>query len=181
MADTGFKNATATGEDYNQFANPTYAYADDTNYALETTDGEQQDYYNFTFGIPSGATINGVEVTLKGYADGVVILNGDRAGIKVDLSDNGGTAYGTKINKNFAISAGEITNTYGGATSADAYWGLTLTDTDFSNTNLRVRVEMDILTGGADVWYLNHIQVKVYYTEASGATIRLLASTGVGT
>lgn len=171
-ADTGFKSPTATGEDFNQWTDPTNAFSSNDVYATEVTVTEEQDYYNFTFGVPAGATIDGVEITVEGFCDGTVILNGDRCGIKIDISDDGGTSYGTKINSLFGIDAGEITATYGGATSGDAFWGLTLTDGDFSNTNFRARIELDTLTGGATTFDLDHLQVKVYYTAAAAGGAR---------
>ena len=169
-ADTGYKSPTATGEDYNQWTLPTNAYSSNNNYASETTAGQEQDYYNFGFSIPSGATIDGVEVSLEGQCSGEMIINGDRVDVKVDLSDNGGTSYGTKKIKSFSNFGSDVTQTLGGPTSGNTYWGLTLTDTDFSNVNFRVRIEMDRVTGGATGIFLDHIQVKVYYTEATGGT-----------
>jgi len=169
-ADTGFKSPSATGEDYNLWTSPTDAFSSNDVYATESTAGQEQDYYNFGFSIPAGATINGVEITVEGWCPGSIIIDGDKCDVKVDLSDNGGTTYGTKKTLTYNVDGGEITQTLGGATSGNAYWGLTLIDTDFSNANFRARIEMDILTGGATEFDLDHIQAKVYYTVSDTCT-----------
>ena len=172
MADTGFLTPSATGHaGTNDFTTPENAYASDNSYAVETTNGHDQDYYNFSLGIPAGATDFSVEVTLEGLANGTIVINGDNVAIKVDLSIDGST-YGTKIQRIFAVGTSEQTQTWGGSSTAGdgTYWGLTFTEGGFSDANFRARVEMDRRTGGATGFSLDQIRVKVYYTEAATGT-----------
>lgn len=156
-ADTGFKDATATGDDHNQWTDPTDAYTDNANYAACETPNYLQDYYNFTFGVPSGATINGIEVFLNwssGYNAG--------ADTDVDLSWNGGTNY---TSAKTAVSSGqfptETDTTLGGATDT---WGRSWSDTEFSNTNFRVRLKGTDVSG---MTLVDYIKIKIYYTDAA--------------
>lgn len=65
MADTGFKypstNPTSTG-----WYNPTYDYSDDDSRAMvkDLSARYPSDYGGFSFGIPEGATINGIEAVI---------------------------------------------------------------------------------------------------------------------
>jgi len=63
-SDTELKSPTATGEDYNEWANPTNAYSSDDTYATAQS-GEDQDYYNFDFDIPDSSIIEGIEVQVE--------------------------------------------------------------------------------------------------------------------
>ena len=76
--DTGWKSPTGTGDNYNQWTNPTNAYSSDDNYATAAIAGASkcQDYTNFNFDIPAGATIDGVEISLEWYRDGTGTTSG---------------------------------------------------------------------------------------------------------
>ena len=67
-SDTGWKSPTPTGSESwcNEWTNPTNVYSSDDNYA--TAEGEMldQDYYNFDFNLPSGATPTGMQVKVEG-------------------------------------------------------------------------------------------------------------------
>ena len=60
-----FANATGTGDGWN---NPTNAYADGGTPPATDDDGDKHQYYNFGFGIPSSATIDGIEVSADAWA-----------------------------------------------------------------------------------------------------------------
>ncbi len=156
--DTGLKSPSATGEDHNQWSTPSSAYASNNDYAFEDTLNHKQDYYNFTFGIPSGATINGIEVKLE--AKDQEIATGV---IGVELSHNGGTTYTSSGKDTGTLTGSDAVYTLGGSSDT---WGRSWSDTEFSNTNFRLRVNADTLY----LW-LDHVQAKVYYTTGgSGAT-----------
>lgn len=53
------------GSIYNQWSNPENALLSDNIRATETTVGDREDYYNFTFNIPENATIQGIEVYVE--------------------------------------------------------------------------------------------------------------------
>ena len=159
--DTGYKSPTATGSASNSWTNPTNAYTSDNQYAIEATAGEMQDYYNFGFNVPIGATINGIEVAVEGYAELNFEFNGDAAAVKMQVSNDFGSTYSTAQGISFTTAEGEVTHTYGGATNL---WGLSWASGDFANTDFMIRIEMDRLYGGATAFNADHIQVKVYYT-----------------
>ena len=151
---TGFKDATATGDDHNSWANPTNAFTSDNNDATETLENGKQDYYNFSFVIPDGATINGIEVNLEGANVGF----GNDAVIEVELSWDGGANYTTE-NKQNSFGIVDEVKTYGGATDK---WGRTWTASEINNTNFRLRIEkIDNETED----HVDHIEVKIYYTS----------------
>jgi hypothetical protein len=163
MADTGLKSPSATGEDYNQWSNPTNAYSSNNVYTVSTITNEKQDYYNFTFGITSSATIDGIEVRIEASENfgGTTIVG-------VELSYNGGTNYTSTGYNTGDLTSTDTTYTLGGSTNT---WGRTWTDTELGNTNFRLRINTN--NPGFYNPKVDHIQVIVYYTEATGTNMSL--------
>ncbi len=65
--DTGWKNPTAVATP-NEWSSPTAAYLSDNVRASADDDDDDQGYRNFDFGIPSNATILGIEVSLEAFS-----------------------------------------------------------------------------------------------------------------
>ena len=155
MADTGWKSPTATGGKYDNWENPTNAYASDEDYASrQAITFYKQSYESFDFGIPVGATINGIEVSVEGYD------NETQNPVQyVNVYNNSSVAWATESD-DLEWTAVESIITKGGATSL---WEKDWIASDFSDENFSVYIHSG--GGGQAVAYLNHIQVKVYYTE----------------
>ena len=135
--DTGLKSPTSTGEDYNQWATASNGFASDNAYATEITAAQRQDYYNFTFGIPASAAINGIEVVLEANMTGTGAQTGAIIGA---LSWDGGTTY-TAGKTSLDLVATDATYTLPESGGSTDTWGRTWTDTEFSDANFRVRLE----------------------------------------
>ena len=110
---------------------------------------------NYGFEIPSGATINGIEVRIYAKMSGatasikkVVVIGGEDKGDSQGLSSTN-TAY-----------------LYGGSSALwNAIWG----DTDINSSNFGVKVSCEIDTMmGSTQSMVDVIQIKVYYTESAG-------------
>jgi len=157
-ADSGFKSPTSTGEDHNDWSNPSNGFASDNSRATyqSATDRGDQDYYNFTFGVPAGATIDGIELSVEGKTSFSTLVP------EFELSWDGGATY-TTTGYSLSWTATESTQSVGGATDK---WGRTWSDTELSDTNFRVRIDTRNL--GSFVYQLDHIQAKVYYTASGG-------------
>jgi len=153
--DVGLKSPTAYDDDYDAWSNPHEALSSNDDYAGAMRNGEMNDWYNFNFGVPEGASIDGIAVNIEGCSLGIA------SSVKeVELSWDGGGSY-TSENKQNTFGTTDSTETYGGSTDK---WGRTWDDDEFSNVNFRVRVERisaPIVSG------IDHIQVNVYYTEAA--------------
>lgn len=148
MPDTGFKSPTDW--DVEVWTSPSNVFSSNDSYA--ESGGGQQPYKDFSFVIPSGREIVGIEVAIEGHGTGL-----SAATLKTSLSWDGGTTYTSEKSAIFDVG-GDVTQTYGG--SADL-WGRTWADTEFSDANFRLRSRRNPLTSdGIDV---DHIQVKVYY------------------
>jgi hypothetical protein len=157
---TGLYSPSGTGGVYNEWTNPTNAYADDSNYATaQINSNYKQDYYNFGLPtIPSTATILGIEVVVKAKNNSGV----DRA-LSVAISKDLAAHVSTWENQNFGAT--DETKIYGSSTDT---WGLTgWTPSSFTNANFAVV----IWTGASstDTFSVNHIQVRVYYRDESNA------------
>ena len=159
-ADTGYHSPSATGETYDEWINPTNVYSSDNSDALQNVDTYMQDYYNFNFGVPEGATIDGIEVSIEGESN----YAGANDKIEIELSWDSGNTY-TNENKQLTYNTGsdEYQNTGG----SEDTWGRTWSDTEFSNENFRLRME---LISAYTFMRVDHIQVKVYYIEAGDET-----------
>lgn len=131
---------------------------------------------SFGFAIPSGATINGVEVIFEGFTS----LSGGSYGSTYSVKlVKGGTISGTDKSTGQLLGGySDVTVTYGGPSDL---WGLTLTDTDVNDSTFGV-VFSEILFAekmGA-TGYCDSISIKIYYTVGGGggwtdATSLLLA------
>jgi hypothetical protein len=156
--DTGFKNPSTTGTPYNDLVNPTNAYVADGvyathNYATNNRLYDYQTYKTFGFSIPTGATIDGIEVQVKGYCS----LADNFARIEL-FGASGGT--GNQLSQHLPSSNGIVT--IGGATEL---WGLTWTLNDLTDAHFGVDLQ-GFVGNHTDTIYIDNIQVKVYYTEA---------------
>jgi hypothetical protein len=172
-SDTGFKAPTVTGTTVNTWTNPSNAYASDDVRATALGNrlgNKLQDYSGFDFsGIPAGATIDGIEVTVEAQG------NATSASFPVvDLSWNGGSSWtSTKSGSTFP-SGTDATDTLGGA--ADT-WGRTWSTSELASGTFMFR--MYAAGGSSRDTLVDAIQVKVYYTASAGPTVSTNAATSV--
>lgn len=160
MADTGWKSPSAEGEDHNDWTNGDNAYTSDNNRAVEATDTHANDWYNFAFGIPGGATIDGIEVQCEAQSGNVITT----AVVGIELSWDGGTNYTTDGKQQTWVGTSDSDYNSGGA--ADDWGKADWSDTHFSDANFRIRLTLDSHGAFADA-NLDHLEVKVYYTAVT--------------
>jgi len=152
-ADTGFKSPTSAGLKFNTWDNPANAYTDDSNYASKSSGASfyEQSYEGFGFEIPTGSTIDGIEIQVKGYVSADTSLTA--------------SVYNKTVNqwtaKNIVFTASEEVKTFGDATYL---WSRIWTLDDLSDANFSCSIKTTTKTLGY-TWYINNIQAKVYYTE----------------
>ena len=163
--DASFISPTAqvadTGGDGNGFElNPTNAFSDGSGYASNMNGaGDRHRFYNYNFSIPSGATINGIEVRLDWWLDSTYGNNS----MSVELSWNGGTNWTSVQTSSVETTSDTNNKILGGSTNN---WGRTWSFSNFSNANFRVRVTSNSNYSTRD-FYLDWVPVKVYYTIPS--------------
>ncbi len=177
MADTGLvlcgtgANISGSGTDWSNPSNIT----SESNYADATLqkDGGLSDYLratNFSFSLPSGATIDGVEVqihkageTVSQYDEYVYLVEG---GSIISGSEN-------KAQSTSWVESTPATSTYGGSSDT---WNCSLSDTIVNSSTFGVQIMAEHQGGLANRWARVYwIKVKVYYTEG-GTTYQTLAS-----
>lgn len=139
------------------FVNNTPAFNKDAAFAGT---GDAQLYYGFGFLIPTGATIQGVEVKLDAW---VKTPPGGDACFEVGLSWNGGDTY-TSGQKTDMLTSTENTYTLGGSTDC---WGRDWDPSEFSDENFRVKILAFTADTSANNLRLDFIAVKIYYTQGS--------------
>ncbi len=151
LTETDWKNPSATGDDYNQWNDPTNAFTSDDAYSSEDTQGDRQDWYNFNFNVPNGATIDGIHVNVEATATVNV-------GAGIAISWNGGIDYTSE--KSDTWSTPEENKTFGGPSDT---WGRTWSSDDFKDSNFRIRLSRSSHNPGT---FLNvdYIEIKVYFT-----------------
>jgi subtilisin family serine protease len=172
--DTGLKapaaNAAVTlgSGDNNGFqTNPGNAYTSNNAHAVDTDSGastssaytdagkDRHLFYNYSFGLPSGATVLGIEVRLEAKVDNT---SGAPA-MYVQLSWDGGGSW-TAAKATATLKKSDTVYTLG---SASDLWGRPAwTDLDFSNTSFRVRVT-NVATNTSRDFSLDQIAVRVTY------------------
>lgn len=184
---------TSAGDNNGFQSSPTNAYANDGSFAVDTnsgsntgtsctgTDKDKHRYYNYGFSLPSGATINGIEMNLVAKADST----SGTPKMCVQLSWDGGTTWTTAKTTN-NLTTGSTSYTLGG--SADT-WGRTWNDAELTDSNFRVRV-INVASNTSRDFSLDYAGIKVYYNGISSAsndqapfdygvpTINVLGNTG---
>ena len=172
-SNTGFKapaaNAavtTSSGDNNGFQTTPGNAYASDNVYAVDTNSGtttssnytdsgkDRHQFYNYTFGLPSGATILGITVQLKAKVDST----SGSPKMYVELSPDGGATWST-AKSTATLATTDTVYTLGGVSDL---WGRTWTDTQLSNANFRVRIT-NVATNTSRDFSLDQIAVQVTY------------------
>ncbi len=140
------------------------AYAVDTNSGNGTgtnctgTDKDKHRYYAYGLALPSGASINGVEVKLVARVDST----SNAPKMCVQLSWDGGTTWTTaQSTPTLATSA----TTYILGSSTDT-WGRAWSDSEFSDSNFRVRI-VNVASSTSRDFSLDYVGVKVHYNGLS--------------
>lgn len=165
MADTGAKVLTAVVDDGTPYWSGVTVgnlNADDGNYASTSTNATFI-IGSFDFGVPAGATINGIKVDVTGSnATGSYTVN-----YSVQLSGDGGSTASDTYSDTFT-SATDATDTLGGATDLwDTVSGYTWTASSFSNANFLLALAR---TGGTFGLRIDLVTVTVYYTATTTTT-----------
>lgn len=167
-ADTGFNAPTtySNGTGGNGWTSPENGLVSDNQYATAGSSNRWVTYAGFTFaGIPSNATITGIEVSVEGKTSG--------RQLETDLSwDNGFhyTSSGTGAVKTTSLTSSEHVVSLG---SSSDVWGTSHTwvPSNFSgtpNSSFRVRFTS---TGGGSSISVDQIRVKVYFTVPNTAPV----------
>ena len=158
--DTGFLNPSAqaadTGGNGDGFeADPTYAFADDSLYALNVNGpGDRHRYYDYSVSIPPGCSIKGIEARLDWWLESTA----GTSSMSIELSWGSGTFW-TEAKTDSTQTTSEHTAVLGGSTDT---WGRTWTSAELTNPYFRVRVTSNSDQSSTD-FYLDWVPVKVYY------------------
>jgi hypothetical protein len=164
-------NAAETGGDNNGYeSNPNRAYTSDNNYAVDNNSGsntgtsclgadkDKHRYSDYNLNIPSGYTINGIEVRLEAKVDSTT----GSPKICTQLSWDGGNSWTTAKTTN-QLTSNDATYTLGGSSDT---WGHTWTTSELNNANFKVRL-IDIASNISRDFSLDQIAVRIYGTGPS--------------
>lgn len=144
------------------WSNPGNATADDTNYATVTisrfsTPSNYIKATNFGFNIPSGATIDGITVSIRRWKS---LGSGQLRDSSIRIV-KGGTITGDNNSPNSTLGSTEETITVGGSTDL---WGTTWSASDINATNFGVAYALEQQANNA-IGALDWITITVDYTE----------------
>jgi hypothetical protein len=188
-SDTGFDpvgtGANNTGAGTVSWTNPTNITSSDDSWAYANTGpigspfSTTSQYLfatNFGFAIPTGATIDGIEVSIERFrfttATGSVTDNTVSLIIAGTVSgDNkAGEAGGWNQGSSTVDSGGnEVEAIFGDSSDL---WGLSLTPADINNSNFGVALRVNLAASVGSAPYgaranVDHVKIKVYYTEST--------------
>lgn len=166
--DTGLKSPT-TAVSPNDWNDPLNAVSSNDLYAVgqDDTSGSPQDdqgYGSFVFGVPLGATINGIEVRVEAKGE-----KANECKLNADITSKSGVDSQSQT-----ITSTTTDNVYVFGGSADLWspnspWA----STDFADGTFKLEFEVDDISGdscndsGSEDVLIDHVQVMVYYTEAA--------------
>jgi len=148
-----WSNATNVGASDNTYATAFHLAGGTTQYLKAT---------NFGFSIPSGATIDGIEVTIE-----AATYAGSTRDSTVSLV-KGGTISGSNLGTNTSWTTSDSIRTYGGPSQL---WGLSWTDTDINASTFGVAYS-SVMAGGKSGGgnRCDAMTITVYYTASGGGT-----------
>jgi hypothetical protein len=181
MADTGFLTSgtiASGGSGPTAWTNPNNASTSNNSYASQSiftpsfANTATLTFTNFGAAVPSGATIDGIEITIE--------RNAATAGRIKDLQVQlvkGGTASGTdKADTSTTYGTTDSTITYGGASDL---WGNTLTQSDVNATNFGIVFRATTNSSTITSCNVDAIRLKIYYTASGGTTVSVTNGTVV--
>ena len=158
---------TAGSGDNNGFeTNPGNAYTSNNAYAVDKNSGtttssspadagkDRHLFFNYSFGVPTGATVLGIEVRLEAKVDNT---SGSPMMV-VQLSPDGGATW-TAARATAKLTKADAFYTLG--TASDT-WGRTWTAAELSNTAFRVRIT-DVAAATNRTFSLDQVAVRVSY------------------
>lgn len=167
-ANSGVKTAGSSADDggtFGPWTTMTLTTISDNTYAVSGTVSVGNvssvlRLYNFTSGVPTGATILGVEVAVeskKTVISGTPIFSG-RVGLSIDGTNVSGTS---KTLSAAEVTTSDSTTTKGGSTDT---WGNTFTASDLAASNFSLLFWFIVTGSGSETWSIDYVTVKVYYT-----------------
>lgn len=176
-ADTGWLDPSST-TGTSGWNNPSNAFTSNNSDATITgtsfgngfTSGDLE-MASFSPGIPAGSTIDGIEVGVECLDNGFI---GSWDISKAKLATSGTEVGNDKGGPAFADPEAYVD--FGGTTDT---WGYTWTVSEANNIGFVMQATNNtgFTSGTPDV---DHIRIKIHYTEGSGTTLHLLPLLGVG-
>ena len=167
MADTGFKTTgnVVSSAWTTPITTTRINTSDDSRALARGTAPQSSTVNNFAFGVPAGATIDGIEAVAE-----MSVSNASYgAQIDVYLSWNNGANWSAAKSDTSGTTV-DADKTLGGA--ADL-WGHSWVDSELADGTFLVQI--DGRTNGAGIdCRLDFFRIKVYYTEAGGNTGSML-------
>lgn len=171
MAVTDWKSPGTTANDTSMgtvaWSNTENIKVDDSNYSTVTTTypeiSNRLTATNFGFSIPAEATINGIIVENKSKDS----LNGLNSWDEVKLI-KGGVVSGTN-HRPLIDGTNEV---YAETGSSSDLWGISLTPSDINSSDFGVGFyEQPGSTDNPRTISVNHVRMRVYYTESTTPTV----------
>lgn len=155
-ADTGWNDPAGYNGLSMDYSNPTNVYSSNNNYATYTW-GESVytnigHWITFSPGVPTGATIDGIEVSIEDYCSA-----NEFSSAYVNIYTGG-----WRTQKALTIKTSEATTTYG---SSSDTWGFTEISVSDANA-IGVKVELTNNSKATPTHYIDNIRVRIYYTAA---------------
>lgn len=169
---TEWRSPTATGEvtfastPSTQWTNPTNAYAEDGSFAT-SADSKYQAYYDFGFSIPTGSSIMGIEIRLKGYSDPDPTTNAKFSISMTKLAGvNSGSTEWTDANGSATTSLLTNTNAVYTLGGNGSLFSTTWNEGEVEATSFGLIVRGTASSTPVDTeYFLDSVEVRVFYNE----------------
>lgn len=150
--------ASITGDGNVAWSSASNITASDDSWVTATLGGSQRTkrlHIQFAFNIPSGATIDGIELSIERHGS-----SSDVRDYAIQLSKTGGIAVGDNKASASAWPTSDGTATYGGASDL---WGTTWTPAEINDVNFGVLAQAKSTSGTVSA-RVDFAEMTVYYT-----------------
>ena len=132
---------------------------------------------SFGFAIPTGSVINGIRAYIERSASVVNVLDDD----DVFLLKAGNPVGSDKAEPDWDYNDWDEIASYGGSTDL---WGTTWTAAEINASTFGVRLQVDSDTSTSRTAYVDHIEIRIYYTPppdtSIGTAVQNVEETNVG-
>jgi hypothetical protein len=132
-----------------------------TSTSCTSSSKDKHRFFNYGFSVPTGATINGIEVRLDARADST----SSSPVMCVQLSWDGGTTWTAAKS---TVTLGTSMNTFILGSATDN-WGRTWSSGNFTDANFRVRV-IDVSSSTSRDFFLDWVAVRVTYSGGTAVS-----------
>ena len=168
--DTGWLTSSSEGDCKSDWQSvETDGGGDAMNWGIGFPVADENSFYDYSFNIPSGSNIDGIEVKVYGRTHS----SSHSGSLTIKMSPDACSSYSSGISKSWSYNSGNNYNQIYGSSTED--WGRSWSVSEFSDDNFRLYGQVSGF-GTYEILDVEQMWVKVYYSASNSAPTQTNAS-----